>query len=332
VVALYSKDDASGLPAQPNMSKITVVTPCYNSGRFIHETIASVRNQDVENWEYILVDDGSNDGTAEILAELAAADQRIKVLLQAHAGTCHARNLGASNCSEETRYLLFLDHDDALEPNALRILSEYLDAHARVCVAACQFQEMDLNGIPVGSRTRSRWVPSLFGLPRPLRADEYDTPFAAFYCCTGQGPFAMFRRSLFEQVGGWTTDFWPHEDTDLFCKMALRGQIHYLPERLYRKRTHSANALNDTSRLTRAYEAFRQKWDTYQPRDAQEAATLRDAAIFYRTSFRPLRHLKVGFKALGECVRSADAGKFRWALHLFAGGLRDLVRYRISAR
>jgi glycosyltransferase involved in cell wall biosynthesis len=314
------------------MTKIAVVTPCYNSRRFIHDAVASVKNQDISGWEYILVDDGSSDGTAELLQEFSSADPRIKVVRQANAGTCPARNLGASICSPETQYLLFLDHDDMLEPNALRLLSEYLDVHADVCVAACQFQEIDVGGTPVGSKKRSRWVPSILNIPRPLRPDEYETPFAAFYCGTGQGPFAMFRRSEFEQVGGWTTDFWPHEDTDLFCKMALIGKIHYLPDRLYRKRIHPDNALKDEARLTRAYEAFREKWNNFQPRNAQEAATLREAAVFYRTSFRPFRHLRVGVKALGEFIRHPDAGKLRWALHLFSCGLRDLVRYRILAR
>lgn len=309
-----------------------MVTPCYNSRRFIHDAVASVRRQDINDWEHILVDDGSTDGTAELLDEFSREDPRTKVLRQANAGTCRARNLGASSSSPDTRYLLFLDHDDMLEPNALRLLSEYLEARPDVCVAACQFQEINLEGKAVGSKTRSRWVPSLFGLPRPLRANEYETPFAVFYCGTGQGPFAMFRRSVFEDVGGWTTEFWPHEDTDLFCKMALAGKVHYLPQRLYRKRVHGDNALNDQERLTRAYETFRKKWDEYQPRNEREAAVLREADIFYRTSFRPFRHLRVGVKALGEFIRRPKIDKLRWTLHLFSCGIRDLVRYRLFPR
>jgi glycosyltransferase involved in cell wall biosynthesis len=313
------------------MSKITVVTPCYNSGSFIADTIASVRNQDLDDWQYILVDDGSTDGTAEWLLKIARADERIQVLNQANLGTCRARNLGAEHASGETKYLLFLDHDDMLEPNALRVLSDHLDTHPEVCVAGCQFREINANGEPGSLRTRSRWVPSLLGIPRPLRSTEYETPFATFYCATGQGPFAMFRRSVFLQAGGWTTEFWPHEDTDLFCKMSLLGQVHYLPARLYRKRVHSGNALNDTERLMKAYGLFRQKWDHFQPRNQAEAITLRNAARFYRASFRPLRHVKVGTKAVGEFLRSRDPGKLRWALSLFRAAFRDAIRYRIRA-
>ena len=313
------------------MSKITVVTPCFNSRRFIADTVSSVQAQDMADWDYVMVDDGSNDGTPELLHQLAKDDSRIAVITQANGGTCRARNLGAERGSSDSVYLLFLDHDDMLEPNALRVLSEYLDAHPDVCIAGCQFRELNENGGSASLKTRSRWVPSLLGIPRTLRADEFETPFVSFYCGTGQGPFAMFRRSVFTQVGGWTTEFWPHEDTDLFCKMALLGKVHYLPDRLYRKRSHAGNALNDTDRVMTAYGLFREKWDSFEPRSAAEDETLRNAAQFYRASFRPLRHLKVGLKATGEFLRYRDPNKARWALSLFGSALRDAVRYRIGA-
>lgn len=314
------------------MSRITVITPCYNSARFIQDTIGSVLRQDIADWEYILVDDGSSDGTGDLLAEAARTDPRLKLFPQANSGTGRARNLGAKMGSPESKYLLFLDHDDLLEPSALRVLSEYLDAHPAVCVAGCQFQELNADGVPMGSKTRSRWVPSLLGIPRPLRPREFETPFATFYCATGMGPFAMFRRSVYEEVGGWTTDFWPHEDTDLFCKMALAGRVHYLPDRLYRKRVHADNGLNDYERLMSAYGAFRQKWDNFQPRTPVEAATLRNAARFYCASFRPLRHVKVGVRAFGEFIRYRDLGKLRWAFKLWGQALRDAIHYRFMGR
>ena len=314
------------------MSKITLVTPCFNSRPFIRDVVSSVLNQDISDWEHILVDDGSSDGTIDLLKEFSDKDGRIKVVQQTNSGTCKARNRGASMATPDSFYLMFVDHDDVLEPNALRVLSSYLDTHSEVCVVACQLREIDSEGKAIGGKIRSRWVPSVFNIPRPLRSDEYETPFATFYCGTGQGPFAMFRRAAFDQVGGWTTDFWPHEDTDLFCKMALIGKIHYLPLRLYRKRVHADNALTDFNRVVRAYDAFREKWDNFQPRTPQEAVTLREAAVFYRTSFRPLRDLKVGVKALGEFVRHPNLEKLLWALHLFGCGMRDLVRYRLFAR
>jgi glycosyltransferase involved in cell wall biosynthesis len=313
------------------MAKVTVITPCYNSAAFIRETVRSVLDQDLQEWEYILIDDGSTDGTYDCLTRFACADKRIKVLHQANKGTSYARNLGAKTASEDSTYLIFLDHDDLLERGALRTLSEYLNTHAEVCLVGCQFQEIDAGGNFLPSKGRSRWVPSIFGIPRPLRPSERKTPFVAFYCATGQGPFAMFRRSVFEQTTGWTTQFWPHEDTDIFCQMALLGEVHYLPDRLYRKRTHSASGMRNSERLMRSYGAFRAKWDKYQPRNPREAKLLDDAAQFYRASFRPLRGIKVGTKAMREFISGGGVAKLSWALRLYRDAIRDLIRYRLPS-
>jgi glycosyltransferase involved in cell wall biosynthesis len=309
--------------------KVTIITPCYNSAPFINETVQSVLDQDSSDWEYIFVDDGSTDKTPKILKTLTEIDNRIRVVAQTNGGTSAARNRGARECAHDSRYLLFLDHDDLLEPNALRIMSGYLNAHPSVCLLGCQFQEIDVHGNPCSSRQRSRWVPSVFGIPRMLRASERLTPFVTFYCGTGQGPFAMFRRSVFEQTTGWTTEFWPHEDTDMFCQMALLGEVHYLPDRLYRKRIHPDCGFLDVNRMQDAYTRFRLKWDSYQPHDQRESQLLKKAARFYKTSFQPLRNLKVAAKAFLEFLRTGDLAKLGWAFQLSRDAARDAVRYRV---
>ena len=311
--------------------KVSVITPCYNSARWIRETVQNVLDQDFLDWEFILIDDGSTDDTPTILREFASIDERIRTVTQKNSGTCAARNRGASECSPDSKYLLFLDHDDLLEPNALRVLSHYLNRHPEVCLVGCQFQEIDQAGKPCSSRRRSRWVPSILGLPRPLRASERRTPFVTFYCGTGQGPFAMFRRFVFQQSTGWTTDFWPHEDTDMFCQMALLGDVHYLSDRLYRKRFHAECGFLDTKRVQEAYTSFRRKWDNYRPCSEKEGEILAEAAAFYRQSFRPLRNAKVGLKALGEFFATRDTRKLRWALPLFRDAARDTAQYRLGA-
>jgi glycosyltransferase involved in cell wall biosynthesis len=310
--------------------RITVITPCYNSREFIRDAVNSVLTQDLSEWEYILVDDGSTDETPKLLAEFAAVNNQIKLIRQQNSGTCAARNRGALECSADSRYLLFLDHDDILEPNALRVLSGYLDANPKVGLTGCQFLEIDSAGNQCSSRQRSRWIPSVFDIPRPLFPFERATPFVTFYCGTGQGPFAMFRREVFERTTGWTTDFWPHEDTDMFCQMALLGEVHYLPNRLYRKRLHPASGFANAERVQSSYGLFRSKWDNFMPRNQSEATLLRKASRFYRTSFRPLRNIKVGTKAIGEFLRKGRGEQLRWAFRLYWHAIRDFIRYRFS--
>lgn len=89
---------------------ITVITPAYNVARFIEEAISSVVSQSLTDFEYILVDDESTDGTLAVIEEIAAADHRIRVVATGHVGASEARNIGLGLA--RGRYIAFLDGDD----------------------------------------------------------------------------------------------------------------------------------------------------------------------------------------------------------------------------
>ncbi len=89
---------------------ISIITPVYNVEKFIVETIESVLKQTYSNWELILVDDGSTDGSAKVCKEYALKDDRIKYLHKTNGGQASARNLGIKNAKGE--YITFLDSDD----------------------------------------------------------------------------------------------------------------------------------------------------------------------------------------------------------------------------
>ena len=99
---------------------ITVIVPAYQAERTVERAITSVQDQDYTAWECIVVDDGSSDGTFDILNDLAASDSRITVLRQKNAGRCIARNAGIAAAHGE--WVLFLDSDDYLRPGALSCL------------------------------------------------------------------------------------------------------------------------------------------------------------------------------------------------------------------
>ena len=95
--------------------------PAYNSGKFIEESIISVRNQTYVNWELLITDDCSIDNTGEIVSKYAAVDKRIKFFkTEKNSGAAVARNISISNASGE--YIAFLDSDDLLHPDFLKIL------------------------------------------------------------------------------------------------------------------------------------------------------------------------------------------------------------------
>lgn len=92
-------------------AKVSIIIPVYQAAAFLHETIESVRGQEETDWELLLVDDGSTDGSREIIAHYAAMDSRVRLICQpVNQGAAAARNRGLEEA--KGRYLAFLDSDD----------------------------------------------------------------------------------------------------------------------------------------------------------------------------------------------------------------------------
>lgn len=97
--------------------KISIITPCYNAEPYIARTIQSVQNQTITDWEMIIVDDGSNDNSADIIKDFASKDARIKLLQKENGGSASARNMGLAIAQGE--FIQFLDADDTIEPTKI---------------------------------------------------------------------------------------------------------------------------------------------------------------------------------------------------------------------
>jgi glycosyltransferase involved in cell wall biosynthesis len=300
------------------MSKVSIIVPCYNCAAFLAKTIDSVLAQDLEEWELILVDDGSTDETPEIVRRYCSTDNFIKGVWQQNSGQAKARNFGVAHMSSLTKYIFFLDSDDLLTPEALQVMSNYLDTYPDVGLVTCEMQEIDEKGTPGCSARRSRWVPGRF-FPRQLSEDERETPFITFFCATGQGPFALFRKAVYLRTTGYEDDlscFSCHEDTDIFCQMALAAKVHHLAERLYLKRKHGAQSTANHARVQEGYVVFRRKWDHFRPRNIEEERVLRDAKRYYYRMHAPLRNLKVARNAFIDFVKTGNQSSFWWGLRL----------------
>ncbi len=114
-----------------NSPFFSIITPVYNRKDCMKNAIQSITTQDFDSWEYIIVDDGSVDGTAEIVDKEAATDERIKVFHQPHnQGVSAARNRGIENA--RGKYLLFLDSDDEFKRGAFSFLVDVLNKDSNV--------------------------------------------------------------------------------------------------------------------------------------------------------------------------------------------------------
>jgi teichuronic acid biosynthesis glycosyltransferase TuaG len=125
--------------------KVSIITPTFNSERFIAETIQSVVKQTHENWEMIIVDDGSQDGTCAIVENHAAADARIRLVkLQQNSGSATARNTPLHKSSG--RFVAYLDADDLWYPQKLSKQVHFMLDNQ--CGFSCvSYEVIDHNGI-----------------------------------------------------------------------------------------------------------------------------------------------------------------------------------------
>lgn len=115
---------------------ISIVTPIYNRECTLHYCIESILHQDYNNWELLLVDDGSTDNSAEICKAYTKKDQRIRYFYQDNEGAGPARNKGIENANGE--WITFVDSDDAIMPNHLMQVVKYGKGNDLVMVNHCQ--------------------------------------------------------------------------------------------------------------------------------------------------------------------------------------------------
>ena len=106
---------------------ISIIAPVYNVAPYFTEFVNSVRHQTIPDFELILIDDGSNDGSSEMCDQFAQEDDRIKVVHQANRGASAARNHGLKLMTGD--YVTFVDSDDVLDEDYLQILYDHLISH-----------------------------------------------------------------------------------------------------------------------------------------------------------------------------------------------------------
>ena len=126
-----------------DMPKVSIIIPAYNSEKYIAKTIQSVIMQTEEDWELIAVDDGSTDGTPEILRRYAKEDCRIKVYIQPNSGmpSC-ARNTGLRYATGD--YIAFLDSDDLYHPERISRAMEVFSKHPEVDISFCMVKSFNV--------------------------------------------------------------------------------------------------------------------------------------------------------------------------------------------
>ena len=209
--------------SSPSVPDVSVVVPVYNAASFLNETIRSVLCQTHSNWELLLVDDGSTDGSGELCDRCAEGDPRIHAFHIPNGGFCRAKNHGIRQAAGN--WIMFLDDDDLLTPAALE---KMLAASTGADLVMGLYQTfpnptVKLEHVPDG----------LFGSYRelsPLVKELYDPYFLI-------SPWSkLYRRDLVKD--GFSPEQPPIEGDLLFVlgKLAVCRGIRLLPEPVYQYR------------------------------------------------------------------------------------------------
>lgn len=160
-----------------NIPLVSIITPAYNAQRFIGEAIKSVINQSWQNWEMLVIDDGSQDNTSAICQEYCDVDNRVKLIKTPNHGVSHARNLGLKSAKGE--YIGFLDADDVVDPDYIsRIVRKLEEADADIVGATVV--SVDENLSTVISKHFSHYHGQLI---KPISRYDPNVFLAVFYIC-----------------------------------------------------------------------------------------------------------------------------------------------------
>lgn len=196
--------------------RVSVLIPCYNAGRFLAAAIESVLAQSFQDFEIIVVDDGSSDDSAAV----AARYPQVRYFYHAHSGVSVSRNAALSKAQGE--FVVFLDADDLWVPQKLEKQVAYLDSHPD-CQLVYTFVENFCDTEPQNRSERQEQL---------LNANMDN----CLVTC-------LLRRKLYETYGGYREDYPYGEDTHWVTRLWAAGvnMKHCIPETLYLRRIHDSN-------------------------------------------------------------------------------------------
>ena len=210
-----------GAAAGPMFSTIM---PVYNHAAYVRQAVRSVIAQTWKDWQLIIVDDGSTDGSGKIAEDLAAADARIAVIHQANSGASAARAKGLSTAAG--RWLTYLDSDDVWFPQALANFAAYIETHpdARFIYGYRHRLNED------GSVTES---PGDFQSAPTGAAELFERMYISHLC-------VCYGRELLRKAGGYDPALRLVEDYDLYLRMSLLCRLEPLGLPTGLRRRHAA--------------------------------------------------------------------------------------------
>ena len=220
---------------------VSIHLPVRNAEKHLEEAIGSLLSQTLKNFELIVVNHLSTDGTENILSQFSRRDSRVKLFRYEKANFIDSLNFGVLQCRGE--FIARMDSDDISHPERLERQLAYMNENPATAVVGSGVQIFG-DGVKEGYRRYEKWINSVIAPDEITREVFIESPLP--------NPSVMMRRSFIERMGGYEDHGWP-EDYDLWLRTLLKGEVmDKLPEKLLKWREHG-------SRLTRSDERYSRK-------------------------------------------------------------------------
>jgi glycosyltransferase involved in cell wall biosynthesis len=202
---------------------VSIVTPVFNGERFLAETLQSVEMQTMTDYEHVIVDDGSTDGTRQIISEYLARNARSRVIRQDNAGESSAVNSGVK--SANGRYITILNSDDLLRPNHLEESARVLDIHNNVSAVYPDWQMIDAQSKPLKS----------------VRTVDFSYRSFLVDLVCAPGPGTMFRADALKNESARDVSLKYISDYEMWTRLSTQGPLMRIPKELAAWRLHASN-------------------------------------------------------------------------------------------
>lgn len=245
----------SSTPNQRKTGSVSVIVPCFNYGRFLADCLTSVQSQTLEDFECIIVDDGSTDDTLDVVTPFLSSDQRFKLVQQSNRGLPAARNAGLKIA--KGHFIQLLDADDKIESEKLKVQVCFLQENSKVDLvygdAAYFRSEAPTTYVPGLKGREDDWMPRV-----SAGGDDLLKQLLDYNIMVVSSP--LFRHRLLASCGFFNEDLVSLEDWELWLRYALNGaQFTYNPIGNTRTliRIHDQNMSLDDLRMCESSLAIR---------------------------------------------------------------------------
>lgn len=303
---------------------ISVVMPAYNAQRYLKPAIRSILAQTFTDFEFIIIDDGSVDRTAEIVRSFR--DPRIRLLENGqNRGIVDTLNRGLE--AAQGRYIARMDADDKAYPQRFARQFAFMEAHPEVAIAGSCVRKIDSFGLP---------------FEREELPTDHDGILAALFVGGGyviRHPSFLGRTEVIRAIGGYRKEAEWSEDWDLYVRASKAGQLANIPEVLLDYRFHgkSVNASKYKTQVenkVRMLAAVRREyglpevdpvsigWDASKPPKARDHRALATAASYNGFGWTALVHLAMD-TLCGRCGLGEKLDRWRQTYRHFVRGRRQ---------